>query len=148
MRVKREYFGDNLYREVPLLATDEARGEHEEHDPKRAAALDAREAALDWREAAGDEGKNDEEARDRKRARDARAIARDRRAHDRRASGARDEEQEPSRREAYERARDSEIDHRRDLDPIAARGARDSRSRIAHDHSALVGVDLRELFSA
>lgn len=55
---------------------------------------------------------------------DRRAGARDRKARDKKA---RDEQTDAQRAEAYRRARDGEIDHRKDFEPAAADAA------LAHD---------------
>jgi hypothetical protein len=121
----------------PVAAYDAKPADDEPSDvDEREEAMDAREADLDWREAASDEGKEDDEAKDRKAARDARAIARDKRAHDRRGGvGARDGE-ESDRDLAYRLSRDSETDHRSDFAPLAAGGSDSPAARDAFRRAA------------
>lgn len=74
----------------PVLgALDSVRGLEDDDDRdddfERDEEIDARERDLDMREAAKDAGRTDKAALDRKSARDVRALARDRRAHLRRA---------------------------------------------------------------
>jgi hypothetical protein len=142
-------------RSGPFGALDAA---PEREDDDREAALDAREAACDWREA-DNEDNDDEDARDRKRGRDARAIARDRRAHDRRGSGgARDGEKTVAELYAHEHgtavadegesplqaakgvSRGGIYDHRNAAD---SRLAFDARGRELIDIGALFGAEQR-----
>jgi hypothetical protein len=152
-----EYFGEHLYRE---MAMDEAPARKSEPEGAGGPSFGALNEALDEAQAAIDAARKeirsgyDSKAgafsydRVRRRIADARDCMDQLEEHlGGSASGGEDEEPgERERDEASARARDGEVDHRRDFDPARARTSADARG-MAHDRRRDVpDIDLDEIF--
>jgi hypothetical protein len=160
--VRREYYGEHLYRDVAIAMDEAPARESERKDDKDDdggpsfgdlnAALDEATAALDAIRTHLKRGAADAEKRFsfdavKRRIADASEALDELAGH---LGGSSAEDEEPGEREeASARARDGErTDHRRDFDPAKARGTTaDSRRGLALDQQrAAADLDLAEIF--